>query len=132
MSSISKIKDGNFYYVSDIKTVDEMFVDALGGLFSVVAQDVTITIAADKSNKLFSDINIVKTYGDMWKYDEQTNSYSILITQLLSGSSKEFIFELEIPQIAYKFDVDTTVPLINAMVTAKTVEENPQTFKRET
>jgi len=43
----------------------------------------------------------------------------------LSGSSKEFIFELEIPQIAYKFDVDTTVPLINAMVTAKTVEENP-------
>lgn len=37
MSSISKIKDGNFYYVKDIKTVDEMFVDALGGLFSVVA-----------------------------------------------------------------------------------------------
>jgi hypothetical protein len=37
MNSISKLKDGNFYFVKDISTVDEMFVDALGGLFSVVA-----------------------------------------------------------------------------------------------
>lgn len=37
MNNISKLKDGNFYYVQDLKTVDEMFVDALGGLFSVVA-----------------------------------------------------------------------------------------------
>jgi hypothetical protein len=37
MNEICKFKDGNFYYVENIDTVDEMFIDALGGLFSVVA-----------------------------------------------------------------------------------------------
>ncbi len=37
MNGISKLKDGSFYYVEKLDTVDEMFVDALGGLFSVVA-----------------------------------------------------------------------------------------------
>ena len=35
MSNISKLKDGGFYYVDKLYTVDEMFIDALGGaLFS--------------------------------------------------------------------------------------------------
>ena len=35
MSNISKLKDGGFYYVDKLDTVDEMFIDALGGaLFS--------------------------------------------------------------------------------------------------
>lgn len=37
MNDICKVKDGNFYYVEHINSVDEMFIDALGGLFSVVA-----------------------------------------------------------------------------------------------
>jgi len=37
MNDISKIKDGSFYYVEKLDVVDEMFVDALGGLFSVIA-----------------------------------------------------------------------------------------------
>lgn len=37
MNKISKVKDGNFYYVEKLDTIDEMFIDALGGLFSVVA-----------------------------------------------------------------------------------------------
>lgn len=36
MKSICKLKDGNFYYVEKVNQVDEFFVDALGGLFSVV------------------------------------------------------------------------------------------------
>ena len=40
MNKISQYKDGNFYFVEKLDTVDEMFVDALGGLFSVVAQNI--------------------------------------------------------------------------------------------
>jgi len=36
MNDICKVKDGNFYFVEHVETVDEMFIDALGGLFSVV------------------------------------------------------------------------------------------------
>lgn len=37
MNEIGEKKDGSFYYVEKIDTVDEMFIDALGGLFSVIA-----------------------------------------------------------------------------------------------
>jgi hypothetical protein len=56
-----------------------MFVDALSGLFSVVAQDVKITIKANKDNKTFSDVNVSKTYGDMFKYDDKKLEYNISI-----------------------------------------------------
>ncbi len=69
MSGISKLKDGNFYFVEKLEQVDEMFVDALGGLFSVVGQDAQILVTTNKENKHFSDVKISKTYGDMWVYD---------------------------------------------------------------
>ena len=44
MIDIAKLKDGNFYFVENIDQVDEMFVEALGGLFSVVAQNIEIIV----------------------------------------------------------------------------------------
>lgn len=40
MNEISNLKDGSFYYIENIKTVDEAFVNALGGLISVVGLNV--------------------------------------------------------------------------------------------
>jgi len=40
MQAISKLKDGNFYFIEQLDTVDECFVNALGGLMSVVAKDI--------------------------------------------------------------------------------------------
>jgi hypothetical protein len=77
MNEICKVKDGNFYYVEHIDTVDEMFIDALGGLFSVIAQNLEIKTKLDKTNKIFNDVNVSKTYGEMWKYDENKNEYNI-------------------------------------------------------
>ena len=37
LNKIALYKDGNFYCVEKLDTVDEMFIDALGELFSVVA-----------------------------------------------------------------------------------------------
>ena len=56
-----------------------MFIDALGGLFSVVGKDVEIAVKIDKSNKIFSDVTITKTFGEMWKYDEKNLTYKINI-----------------------------------------------------
>lgn len=62
-----------------------MFVDALGGLFSVVAKDVEITVRLNKNaenyNKYFSDLTIKKTYGEMWQSEEskKNSEYKIKI-----------------------------------------------------
>jgi hypothetical protein len=44
MTSISNLKDGNFYFIQQLNTLDECFVDALGGLVSVVAEKITINV----------------------------------------------------------------------------------------
>ena len=36
MKSLSALKDGNFYYIKTLEIVNECFVDALGGLISVI------------------------------------------------------------------------------------------------
>ena len=46
MSSISKLKDGNFYFIQELKTLVEYFADALGGLVSVVAKDISISVSS--------------------------------------------------------------------------------------
>jgi hypothetical protein len=47
MTSISKLKDGNFYFIQQLDTLDEYFADALGGLVSVVAKDVSFTVFSE-------------------------------------------------------------------------------------
>lgn len=42
MAGISMLRDGSFYYIEKLDMVDECFVDALGGLFSVVGENVDI------------------------------------------------------------------------------------------
>lgn len=80
MNNISKLKDGKFYFVEKLDKVDEMFIDAIGGLFSVVAQNVKIEVWINKENKNFSDANISKTFGDIWKKENEKNLiYSINI-----------------------------------------------------
>jgi len=36
MRNIANLRDGNFYFIDKLEVVDECFVDALGGLMSVV------------------------------------------------------------------------------------------------
>ena len=37
MRDLAKLKDGNFYYIENLKLVDKCFLDALGGLVSLVS-----------------------------------------------------------------------------------------------
>lgn len=118
MNEICKFKDGNFYYVENIDTVDEMFIDALGGLFSVVAQNLEIKTKLEKGNKIFNDVMVSKTYGEMWKYDENNNLYNINIVQLISGVSKEFLLEIQLPPIDHKLqDFERNTVLLSAELT---------------
>lgn len=53
--------DGNFYYIADIHRLDECFIDALGGLFSVVSQNVDIRIRIPQATR--EKVSIAKTFG---------------------------------------------------------------------
>ena len=44
MTSLCNLKNGSFYFVNDISLLDEFFVDALGGLVSVVGENIEISV----------------------------------------------------------------------------------------
>lgn len=39
MKAISNMKDGNFYFIKTLEIVNECFIDALGGLFSIIGNN---------------------------------------------------------------------------------------------
>lgn len=97
MSKLCKIKDGAFYFIKQLATLDEAFCNALGAIISLVANQVNIKISNIAKN-IVEGVRIGKVYGQMWqKLSEK--QYKIKITQLMSGITRDFVFELEIPAI---------------------------------
>ena len=97
MTEIANQKDGNFYYIEQLEDVGVCFVDCLGQLFSIIAENVSIKIKATPPKHL-SDIHITKAFGGekMWTTSND-NVYETKILQLASGAKKNYIIELEIP-----------------------------------
>jgi hypothetical protein len=91
LSEVATRKEGNFYYILKLDTVDEAFVNALGALFSVVAEKVRVLVQ-ETAKGPFAGVKIAKTYGPMWKKTER--GYEIELSQLISDVSKDFVFEL--------------------------------------
>lgn len=100
MSKLSLLRDGSFYYIEKLDTVDECFADALAGLFSAVAENVKIQIQVNNEHEYMKKLNICKTYGDFWK--KNNNGYEISLKYIINGFSKEFIFEIEIPAVGHQ------------------------------
>lgn len=103
LNNISKLKDGGFYFIDKLDTVDECFASALGGLMSVVALDVEIFVT-NASYKPFEGIKIKKTFGGMWNQKGVTSGYQISLAQLMAGSEKGYMLEMEIPPMSFKVE----------------------------
>lgn len=44
MNKICLLKDGSFYFIKELSTLDEAFCNALGGIISLVASEVFIKL----------------------------------------------------------------------------------------
>ncbi|CAD8076924.1 unnamed protein product [Paramecium sonneborni] len=90
MSEIAHYKEGQFYFVPNLTNIDECFAEALGGLVSVVANHVQLSVQPMNTNK----IQIKKAYGDKWNYDSWKGAFTLYQPHLLSGVRKDYIFEI--------------------------------------
>lgn len=70
MDKIASVKDGNFYFIERLETIDEAFVSALGGMLSVVGQNLEIAVENPDPEKF----SIYKTYGDAWREEGSTQN----------------------------------------------------------
>jgi hypothetical protein len=71
---VANLKDGNFYFIEKLDTVDEAFADALGGLMSIVAFDAQISVK-NIAPEPFNQIRIKKTFGNKWQKVGHSNDY---------------------------------------------------------
>lgn len=72
MTAICNLKSGSFYFVKEVNLLDEFFVDALGGLITVVADSIELTVRTVAKDP-FEKVKIKKTYGQFWEVtDEKT------------------------------------------------------------
>lgn len=44
MSNICDQRDGSFYYIKELSTLDEAFCNALGGIITVVANEIVVKV----------------------------------------------------------------------------------------
>lgn len=121
MTKLSQLKDGTFYFVKDPSLLDEAFSNALGGIISVVASELTLYIGRIGMGRL-NGVHIPKTYGPMWKV-LPNGDFEIKQLQLLSGARKDFVFEVEIPHLDFLVgDVDRSHEVLMASFAAKMVD----------
>ncbi|KAL4450381.1 hypothetical protein ABPG74_009087 [Tetrahymena malaccensis] len=137
MQKIAQIKDGSFYYIENSDQVDEFFINALGGLFSVVAKDLTIKIEINRQNELFhkffQNSYVSKIYGHMWNIVKQDQEFIIKINQIFSGVSKDFIFEMTVPKSEIKVlqDFERNIDTIKVQLTASPLESEQTKILKE-
>jgi len=102
MVEIAKLGHGAYYNIEEHFEVDECFADAIGGIMSVVAENVKIDLTTA------GNLQLVNVYGDHW--GNQLNT--ILLNTLITGGNKDFMAEFAInnnmnsndpPQITVNF-----------------------------
>ena len=124
MSAIAQLKDGSFYFVEKLDTVDECFVDCLGGLISVVGQDVNIAIKAEPSD-IFPEIKITKAFGVEGTWKQVDDNYVTSISQLISGKKKNYLLEIQIPKTIKEVDdITRNIKIASVTCTVKGVKNS--------
>ena len=129
---IAKLRDGSFYYIEKLDIVDEAFADALGGLMSVVANDVSIHVKS-VAVRPFDGIKITNTFGDKWSKQSATGSYEIKLRQLMAGVEKGFMAELLIPALNLKVaDKQRNLAVVEVTLVTKDTTGKNQIVKNAT
>lgn len=100
MTKVCSLKDGNFYFINKLSTLDEAFCNALGGIITQTASDIEISVECIAPPPV-EGIVISRVYGNKWN-KVSNRKYTISLNQMMSEVSKDFVFELSIPQIAFK------------------------------
>jgi len=49
-------------------------------------------------------LKVAKTYGEMWKNEPDNDEYTVSLLNIMSGISKDFILEINVPHIDRRVD----------------------------
>jgi hypothetical protein len=113
---------GTYYFVGDDSDVSSAFGDALGGVLSVVAQNITITVIAPVDGFEKHGNSLVKIYHENAE-KMADGSYKINIVDLYAEESRDILFEVSLA--CKNIDDYSCVPHVCVSMTyLDTIEKN--------
>jgi len=92
LKAISDKGNGVYSFITDKDTIATAFADCLGGLLSVVAQNIIITIQP-LNGIIISNLNTT------YKYEEQNGVITLTIGDIQSEEEKDILFNLKVPSV---------------------------------
>lgn len=96
MNRLANLRDGSFYYVEELKNVQDYFVNVLGGCMSVLCDKAELTISLlDEKSK------IKKVFGadNLYQYELKDNSFKATILQVIAGKEYTFVMEVQLSDL---------------------------------
>ena len=134
MEFISNTYNGNFYYIKDLETVSDVFIDCLGLLQSIVGNQGIVNQKLN-ANKHFPEIRFKKTYGPAFNGKQETER-QLKIPTILKGFSKDFIFEVTVngvknPNTLSDEEMKELYNLITANQTIKNIDGDQFTIEEK-
>merc|ERR1740123_2964608 len=98
---------GMYSYIENTDQISDTFAECLGGLVSIIGQDLKVQIQALNG----VEINRCLSKGYSVKVDIPKKKHTISVKDLQSEESRDFIFELKLPQIEGEKKEDPLVQL---------------------
>ena len=93
MQSMAERKAGNYYFVNDIKRVDECFFDCLGMVTTSLATKGRLTLKLLPTS-FYPEIRVVRTFGS-YLTKKSDNEVEIAIENIYAGIKKNYLLEVE-------------------------------------
>lgn len=94
LQRLAEIGGGNFYFIDDDDSVPTAFADAIGGLLSVVVQNVSFDLRTTSN-----DIKIEQVFTGFKTERNDDGSVKILCNDLYSKERKDVIVRLKVPAL---------------------------------
>lgn len=99
MNFIAQTKDGDFHFVENDEVIPECFSDCLGGLISIVADEIHVSLEIEET---VIPVEISKVFTD-------SQSVHFRMPQLFSGDTKDTVFMLKVPAYAGIVEQEITI-----------------------
>lgn len=107
LSDISQVNEGGtYYFISDDSDVSSAFGDALGGILTVVAQNVTVTIRSPPGTEVNQGCSIVNVHHDKVRKRED-GSFTVELGDFYAEETRDVVFDVS---LSTGFTTDEFVP----------------------
>jgi len=121
LKAISDKGNGIYSFITDKDTIASAFADCLGGLLSVVAQNIVITI--QPLNGI-----IISKFNTTYKHEEQNGVIILTIGDIQSEEEKDIVFNISLPAV----NEASEIPIMDLRITYFDVIQSHQVDKSVT